>query len=104
MMRSLAAFRPFHTFFKLLTAFLVIAAISGCSTFGDTPDETVGWSAGKLYSSAKDSQADGNYDKAAKYLEKLEHLKLALHHLVCKNWYLIQIQHNHRHLELLQKE
>jgi outer membrane protein assembly factor BamD len=72
MMRSLAAFRPFHTFFKLLTAFLVFAAVSGCSTFGDTPDETVGWSAGKLYTEAKSLQADGNYDKAAKYLEKLE--------------------------------
>ena len=72
MMRSLAAFRPFHTLFKLLTAFLVFAAISGCSTFGDTPDETVGWSAGKLYTEAKSLQDDGNYDKAAKYLEKLE--------------------------------
>lgn len=72
MMRSLAAFRPFHAFFSLLTAFFLAITVSGCSTFGDTPDETVGWSAGKLYSEAKEAQSDGSYDKAAKYLEKLE--------------------------------
>jgi len=38
----------------------------------NTQDETAGWSASKLYSEAKDAQADGTYDKAAKYLEKLE--------------------------------
>lgn len=34
--------------------------------------ETAGWSASKLYSEAKDAQADGTWEKAAKYLEKLE--------------------------------
>lgn len=72
MMRSLAAFRHFPALFRLLTAFFTALAIAGCSSFGNTPDETVGWSAGKLYSEAKDAQADGTYDKAAKYLEKLE--------------------------------
>ncbi|WP_226419520.1 outer membrane protein assembly factor BamD [Dechloromonas denitrificans] len=72
MMRSLAAFRHFPAFFHLLTALFVAAVLTGCSSFGDTPDETVGWSAGKLYSEAKDAQADGAWDKAAKYLEKLE--------------------------------
>ena len=71
-MRSLAAFRPFQTIFKLLMAFLTISLVTGCSSFGDTPDPTVGWSANKLYSSAKDAQADGAFDEAAKYLEKLE--------------------------------
>jgi outer membrane protein assembly factor BamD len=33
---------------------------------------TIGWSAGKLYSEAKEAQADGTWDKAAKYLEKLK--------------------------------
>ncbi|KXB32777.1 competence protein ComL [Dechloromonas denitrificans] len=46
--------------------------MAGCSSFGNGPDETAGWSASKLYSSAKDSQEDGAWDKAAKYLEKLE--------------------------------
>jgi outer membrane protein assembly factor BamD len=72
MMRSLAAFRHFPAFFHLLAALFVAAVLTGCSSLGDTPDETVGWSAGKLYSEAKDAQADGTWDKAAKYLEKLE--------------------------------
>ena len=36
------------------------------------PDETAGWSAGKLYSEAKDSMNEGAWDKAAKLFEKLE--------------------------------
>lgn len=72
MMRSLAAFRPFPAVYRLLTALFIVFLVGGCSTFGNTPDETVGWSASKLYSESKDAQADGTYDKAAKYLEKLE--------------------------------
>ena len=72
MMRSLAAFRPFPAFFSLLTAVFAAILISGCSSLSDKQDETAGWSAAKLYSEAKDAQSDGNYDKAAKYLEKLE--------------------------------
>ncbi|HSG22707.1 MAG TPA: outer membrane protein assembly factor BamD [Azonexus sp.] len=72
MMRSLAAFRPFPAFFSLLSAVFAAILISGCSSLNDKQDETAGWSASKLYSEAKDAQADGTYDKAAKYLEKLE--------------------------------
>lgn len=72
MMRSLAAFRPFPDLFRLFAALFIALAIAGCSSLGDTPDETVGWSASKLYAEAKDAQADGTWDKAAKYLEKLE--------------------------------
>ena len=72
MMRSLAAFRPFTALFRLLTPIFIALAIAGCSSFGDKPDETVGWSAGKLYSEAKDAQNDGAWDKASKMLEKLE--------------------------------
>jgi outer membrane protein assembly factor BamD len=71
-MRSLAAFRPFPAFFRLLTAIFIAAFFAGCSSLSETQDETAGWSAGKLYSEAKDAQADGTWDKAAKYLEKLE--------------------------------
>lgn len=64
-MRSLAAFRLF--------AVLLFAALtSACGMLPEQKDETLGWSASKLYSEAKDAQADGAWDKAAKYLEKLE--------------------------------
>ena len=68
-MRSVPAFTHFY---RLLTALLIVVSATGCGLFGETKDETVGWSANKLYSEAKDAQADGTYDKAAKYLEKLE--------------------------------
>lgn len=71
-MRSLAAFRPFTAFFRLLAAVFAVAILAGCSLLPEQIDETAGWSAGKLYSSAKDEQADGNWEKAAKTLEKLE--------------------------------
>lgn len=72
MMRSLAAFRPFPALFSWLSAVIAAILISGCGSMNNTQDETAGWSASKLYSEAKDAQADGTYDKAAKYLEKLE--------------------------------
>ena len=71
-MRSLPAFQSFPALFRLFLAVFVASILAGCSSFGDGPDETAGWSASKLYSSAKDAQADGAWDKAAKYLEKLE--------------------------------
>jgi outer membrane protein assembly factor BamD len=72
MMRSLPAFRSFPVLFRLLAAVFVAAFIAGCGSVTDPADLTIGWSAGKLYSEAKDAQADGTWDKAAKYLEKLE--------------------------------
>lgn len=71
-MRSLPAFQSFPALFRLLLALFIAALAAGCSSLGNTPDETAGWSASKLYSEAKDAQADGTWDKAAKYLEKLE--------------------------------
>jgi outer membrane protein assembly factor BamD len=72
MMRSVPAFQSFPAFLRLLAALLTAAILAGCSSLGDTTDETAGWSAAKLYAEAKDAQADGTWDKAAKYLEKLE--------------------------------
>ncbi|NJD24240.1 MAG: outer membrane protein assembly factor BamD [Betaproteobacteria bacterium] len=69
MTRSVAAFRPF---FRLLALLSMAAALAGCGMFGDPKDETANWSASRLYSEAKDAQADGAWDKAAKFLEKLE--------------------------------
>src|SRR4029078_11919876 len=52
----------------LLLAALVLG---GCGLLKDT-DETAGWSAQKLYGESKDAMAAGAWDKAVKYLEKLE--------------------------------
>jgi outer membrane protein assembly factor BamD len=72
MMRSLPAFQSFPALFRVLMAVFIAAFIAGCSSLPDQIDETTGWSAGKLYGEAKDAQDDGNWDKAAKMLEKLE--------------------------------
>ncbi|HEX5363906.1 MAG TPA: outer membrane protein assembly factor BamD [Gallionella sp.] len=69
MMRSVPAFTPF---FRLLTALLIATVVAGCGLFPETKDETIGWSANKLYAEAKEAQSDGAWDKAAKYYEKLE--------------------------------
>ena len=72
MSRSLPAFPSFPALFRVLLAVFLAALITGCGSLADKADETIGWSAGKLYSEAKDAQADGAWDKSAKYLEKLE--------------------------------
>src|SRR5574343_655650 len=72
MMRSLAAFPAVPAVFRLITALLLALTLSACGLMKEGPDETAGWSAGKLYSEAKDSMNEGAWDKAAKYLEKLE--------------------------------
>jgi len=59
---------------RSLLAPLLLAAslvLGGCGLGGDK-DETIGWSAQKLYGEAKDAMANGTWDKAIKYLEKLE--------------------------------
>ena len=59
---------------RSLLALLVAAAalLSGCGLLGDTKDETAGWSAQKLYGEAKDAMASKTWERAIKYLEKLE--------------------------------
>ena len=71
-MRSLPAFGTFPALFRLLMASLIAATLAGCGSMSEQKDETAGWSAAKLYSEAKDAQSDGNWDKTAKYFEKLE--------------------------------
>jgi outer membrane protein assembly factor BamD len=68
-MRSLPAF---PSFFRLLAALGLAVLVAGCGLFPDSKDETIGWSANKLYAESKIAQEDGAWDKAAKYLEKLE--------------------------------
>jgi len=55
-----------------LIAIAVLAAAGGCGLLPETKDETAGWSAQKLYGEAKDAMANRAWDKAIKYLEKLE--------------------------------
>lgn len=61
-MRSVAA----------LVLSLLLLSLPGCGLLPEDSDETLGWSANKLYSEAKDAMNDGLYDKAVKYYEKLE--------------------------------
>ncbi len=56
---------------SLLVLFLLTIA-GGCGLLPEQIDETAGWSANKLYAEAKAAMADGAYDKAIKYYEKLE--------------------------------
>jgi outer membrane protein assembly factor BamD len=57
---------------------LVIAAVflsvqlAGCSLLPDQIDKTKDWSASKFYSEAKAALADGDYEEAIQYYEKLE--------------------------------
>jgi outer membrane protein assembly factor BamD len=59
---------------SLLTVLALAAALqlSACGLFDSKKDDTVGWSAQRLYSEAKDQIGSGNFTKAIEYLEKLE--------------------------------
>jgi len=49
----------------------VALVAAGCSSL-NSKDETLGWTAQRLYGEAKDSMANRDWQKAIKYLEKLE--------------------------------
>src|SRR5438093_10797318 len=52
---------------------LVVLLLAGCGLFsGKEDDETIGWSAQRLYGEAKDAMAGKEWPKAIKYFEKLE--------------------------------
>ena len=57
---------------RSVLAFFFTLFAAGCGLFSTTKDETAGWSAQKLYAEAKDAMGQKAYDKAIKYLEKLE--------------------------------
>ncbi len=46
--------------------------LPACGLLPEVQDETKGWSAQKLYTEAKSEMADGGYEKAIQYFEKLE--------------------------------
>ena len=54
------------------TLLVLTLFLGGCGLLPEVKDETVGWSAQKLYAAAKDQMADGDYTQATKYFEKLE--------------------------------
>ncbi len=56
----------------VIAAFFFLALQAGCGLLPEVKDETVGWSANKLYAEAKEALNGGSYDKAVKYFEKLE--------------------------------
>src|SRR5947199_6966587 len=58
----------------LASAFLAasLVMLSGCGSLTSSEDETVGWSAQRLYGEAKDAMASRDWAKAIKHLEKLE--------------------------------
>jgi outer membrane protein assembly factor BamD len=52
---------------------LAVLLLAGCGIFsGKEDDETIGWSAQRLYGEAKDAMAGKEWPKAIKYFEKLE--------------------------------
>ena len=56
---------------RITVYFLVaIFCLAGCA--GSTEDDTIGWSAQRLYGEAKDAMASKDWPRAVKYLEKLE--------------------------------
>ncbi|HUQ26839.1 MAG TPA: outer membrane protein assembly factor BamD [Burkholderiales bacterium] len=57
---------------SLLAAAMLAVAFTGCGGLNSSDDETLGWSAQKLYGEAKDAMASKDWVKAIKYLEKLE--------------------------------
>ena len=56
----------------VIATLFFVTLLSGCGLLPDVKDETVGWSANKLYTEAKNSMNDGAYDTAIKHYEKLE--------------------------------
>ena len=56
----------------VIAALIVSSLIAGCGLLPEVKDETVGWSANKLYAEAKDALNEGSYTRAIKYFEKLE--------------------------------
>lgn len=61
--------RPIRT---LVLIGLTALTLNGCALFQEDTDPTKGWSANKLYTTAKESLDEGNYEQAVKFYEKLE--------------------------------
>ncbi|MDR1709513.1 MAG: outer membrane protein assembly factor BamD [Candidatus Accumulibacter sp.] len=56
----------------VIAALFLATLLAGCGLLPEVKDETLAWSANKLYSEAKQSLNEQNYDLAITYYEKLE--------------------------------
>lgn len=56
----------------LLVAVVLALALAGCGLLPEVKDDTATWSADKLYSTAHEALAEGNYTRAIKMFETLE--------------------------------
>lgn len=56
----------------VIAALFLAILVSGCGLLPEVKDETLGWSANKLYTEAKSALSEDSYEKAIKYFEKLE--------------------------------
>jgi outer membrane protein assembly factor BamD len=56
----------------LLASALLALALAGCGLLPEVKEETAGWSAERLYSTAHDAMLEGNYTRAIKLFETLE--------------------------------
>ena len=56
----------------VIAALFLATLFAGCGLLPEVKDETIGWSANKLYSEAKSAMDEGGYTQAIKYFEKLE--------------------------------
>ncbi len=56
----------------VIAAIFLATFFAGCGLLPEQKDETIGWSANKLYTEAKEALNEGAYDKSIKYFEKLE--------------------------------
>jgi outer membrane protein assembly factor BamD len=52
--------------------FFVATLLAGCGLLPEVKDETLGWSANRLYTEAKTMLGEGNYESAITHYEKLE--------------------------------
>ena len=56
----------------LLAAAVLVLALAGCGLLPEVKDDTATWSADKLYNTAHEALAEGNYTRAIKMFETLE--------------------------------
>ncbi len=58
---------------RILISALLVSLMAGCSSLSnEKPDDTLSWTAEKLFSEAKSEQGSRNYEASNKLLEKLE--------------------------------
>src|SRR5690606_16160469 len=78
---------------RALGALTVVLAVAGCGSFKGDVDPTAGWSAERLYESARTEISDGNWNDARARLEAVEarypfggYAQQALMDLAYVNW------------------